>query len=50
MSAIRRFRDIHTEPADLNHEAAGLAAKIQENFEEIGTSSGRARQERNSRY
>ncbi len=26
----------HTELADLNKEAAGLAAKIQENFEELG--------------
>jgi type I restriction enzyme M protein len=30
------IRDIHTELADLNKEAAGLAAKIQENFEELG--------------
>jgi type I restriction enzyme M protein len=30
------LRDIHTELADLNREAAGLAAKIQENFEELG--------------
>lgn len=29
------LRDIHTELADLNKEAAGLAAKIQENFEEL---------------
>ena len=28
--------DIHTELADLNKEAVGLAAKIQENFEELG--------------
>jgi len=30
------LRDIHTELADLNKEAAVLAAKIQENFEELG--------------
>lgn len=30
------LRDIHTELADLNREAAELAAKIQENFEELG--------------
>ena len=30
------LHDIHTELADLNKEAAGLAAKIQENFEELG--------------
>lgn len=30
------LRDIHTELADLNKEAADLAAKIQENFEEFG--------------
>ena len=30
------LRDIHTELADLNKEAATLAAKIQENFEELG--------------
>lgn len=30
------MRDIHTELADLNKEAADLAAKIQENFEELG--------------
>jgi type I restriction enzyme M protein len=30
------LRDIHTELADLNKEALELAAKIQENFEEIG--------------
>jgi type I restriction enzyme M protein len=30
------IRDIHTELADLNKEAADLAAKIQENFEELG--------------
>jgi len=30
------LRDIHTELADLNKEAAELAAKIQENFVELG--------------
>lgn len=30
------LRDIHTELADLNKEAAELAAKIQVNFEELG--------------
>jgi type I restriction enzyme M protein len=30
------LRDIHTELADLNKEAAELAVKIQENFEELG--------------
>jgi type I restriction enzyme M protein len=30
------LRDIHTEIADLNREAAELAAKIQTNFEELG--------------
>jgi type I restriction enzyme M protein len=30
------LRDIHTELADLNQEAAELAAKIQANFEELG--------------
>ena len=30
------IRDIQTELADLNKEAAGLAGKIQENFEELG--------------
>lgn len=30
------LRDIHTELADLNQEAAELAATIQENFEELG--------------
>ena len=30
------LRDIHTELADLNKEAAELAAKIQENFEGLG--------------
>ena len=32
------LRDIHTELADLNKEAAELAAKTQENFEELGAS------------
>jgi len=36
MSAIEGFCDVRTEPADLNKEAAELAAKIQENFEELG--------------
>lgn len=31
------LRDIHTELADLNKEAFELAAKIQTNFEELGT-------------
>ena len=30
------LRDIHTELADLNKEAIELAAKIRENFEELG--------------
>ena len=30
------LRDIHVELADLNKEAVQLAAKIQENFEELG--------------
>ncbi len=30
------LKDIHTELADLNREAADLAARIQENFEELG--------------
>ena len=30
------LRDIHVELEDLNNEAAGLAAKIQANFEELG--------------
>jgi len=32
----RPLRDIRTELADLNKKAAGLAAKIQSNFEELG--------------
>ena len=35
MSAIEGFCDVRTEPADLNKEAAELAAKIQENFKEL---------------
>lgn len=31
------LQDIHTELADLNKESIGLAARIQENFEELGT-------------
>jgi len=30
------MRDTHMELADLNREAAELAAKIQQNFEELG--------------
>jgi type I restriction enzyme M protein len=30
------MRDIHTELGDLNKEAVELAAKIQNNFEELG--------------
>jgi type I restriction enzyme M protein len=30
------MRDIHTELGDLNKEAMELAAKIKENFEELG--------------
>ena len=37
MSAIEGFCDIHVDLADLNKEAAELAAKIQTNFEELGT-------------
>lgn len=32
----KTLRDIHVELADLNREAAELAARIQENFEELG--------------
>ena len=35
MSAIEGCRDLRTELADLNEEAATLAARIQENFEEL---------------
>jgi type I restriction enzyme M protein len=30
------MKDIHLELADLNREAVGLAARIQENFAELG--------------
>jgi len=30
------MREIHTELAELNREAAELAARIQESFEELG--------------
>ncbi len=36
MSAIEGFCDVHTELADFDKEAAELAARIQENFEEFG--------------
>lgn len=36
MSASAGFCDVWTELADLNKEAAELAAKIWENFEELG--------------
>jgi len=36
MSTIEGFCDVRTELADLNKEAAELAAKIQSNFEELG--------------
>ena len=36
MSSMEGFCDIHVELADLNKEEAGLAARIQENFEELG--------------
>jgi len=36
MSAIEGFCDVRIELADLNKEARELAAKIQENFEELG--------------
>jgi hypothetical protein len=35
MSAIEGFRDVRTEPADLNKEAVDLEVKIQTNFEEF---------------
>ena len=35
MSAIEGFCDVRIELADLNKEAAELAARIQENFEEL---------------
>jgi hypothetical protein len=34
MRRVQTLRDIHTELADLNKEAAELGAKIPENFEE----------------
>jgi len=33
------LRDIHTELADLTHEAIDLSSKIQKNFEEMGIGS-----------
>jgi len=36
MSAIEGFCKVRTELVDLHKEAADLAAKIQENFEELG--------------
>lgn len=36
MSAIEGVCDVRTEPADLNKEAAELAARIRENFEGFG--------------
>lgn len=36
MRRVQTLRDIHTELADLNREAAELAAKSQANFEEMG--------------
>ena len=36
MSAIEGFHSAHFEQANLNKEAAELAGKIQENFEELG--------------
>lgn len=36
MSASAGLCDVRTEPADINKEAAELAAKIEENFEELG--------------
>jgi len=36
MSAIEGFCDVRTDLADLNKEGAGLAARIQVNFEELG--------------
>lgn len=35
MRQVKTLRDIRTELADLNREAAELAAKIQQNFEEL---------------
>jgi hypothetical protein len=36
MRRMQTLRDIHTELADRNWEAADLGAKIQANFEELG--------------
>jgi type I restriction enzyme M protein len=36
MKRVQTLRDIHTELADLNNEAAELGAKIQEKFEALG--------------
>lgn len=36
MRRMQAMRDIHTELADLDKEAAELAARIQENFEGLG--------------
>jgi hypothetical protein len=35
MSQVQTLRDIHTELADLDREAAGLAAKIHASFQEL---------------
>ena len=35
MRRLQNLGDIHIDPADLNKEAAELAAKIQANFEEL---------------
>jgi type I restriction enzyme M protein len=35
MSRVQTLRDIHTELVDLNKEAVELAAKIQQNLEEL---------------
>jgi hypothetical protein len=35
MTQVQTLRDIHAELADLNKKAGVLAAKIQENFEEL---------------
>jgi len=36
MRRVQTLRDIHTELADLNREAAELTAKIQRNIEALG--------------
>jgi len=36
MMALQTLRDIHAGLADLNQEAATLAAKIQERLQELG--------------